>query len=317
MSGVCETPKIGYKETVMNNLSPQDRHTLDNFRGMTVGQIFKKARIAQGLNIDQIATHLNIGSTHLDAIEADDSTALPPKVYAVGFVRAYADLLQLDAEKMAYLFKVQFYGKKQTDDQKKVVKTDGKKLNVWDVVGQKANLIPMAIVSIVMIVGAICAVIFLLFWVLGADHTQRMVIPEIPQALLEEQSTESVESFIPKTTSNDDKTKPIEPMDLIVKPDDDAQSYGVKPLDAALAFKMMDDVAVEFRAVNNGEVLLAKKFKKGDVFYVGETQDVLVSTPNAGAVSVYLDNQPLGLLGQSNANVRLRPLSVKALRLQR
>ena len=91
----------------MNNLTPQDRVTLDNYNDMSVGQIFRRARQDNNYNLTDIATHLNIASTHLEAIEADDINSLPPKVYAVGFVRAYADVLSLDSEKMAYLFKVQ------------------------------------------------------------------------------------------------------------------------------------------------------------------------------------------------------------------
>ena len=91
----------------MTQLNPHDREMLNNFKGLSVGQIFMRARKEQGLQISQISAHLNIGTPHLEAIEADDKDSLPQKVYAVGFVRAYADVLGLDSEKMAYLFKVQ------------------------------------------------------------------------------------------------------------------------------------------------------------------------------------------------------------------
>jgi cytoskeleton protein RodZ len=104
----------------MSKLNSNDRDILDNFKGMSVGQIFNKSRTSQKLDIEQIAAYLNIGTSHLEAIEADDKNSLPPQVYAVGFVRAYADVLGLDSEKMAYLFKIQSYGVKKTEEQKAI-----------------------------------------------------------------------------------------------------------------------------------------------------------------------------------------------------
>lgn len=294
----------------MNQLSPQDRKTLDSFRGMTVGQIFRKAREAQGYEIAPIATHLNISAMHIEAIENDNVNALPPKVYAVGFVRAYADLLQLDSEKMAYLFKVQCYGKRQTDEQKKIVRPDNKTIDVFDVVRQKANAIPAIVISVVGIVLVLSVFVVFVGWIFDLTKESKSIVPEVPAEMLvseddepQNEAAEENEEVVSVSKENVNQSEIIR------------QSYGEDPRKAELAFKMTDKNWVEFRNVK-GEVLFSKKFEKDDVYYVPKGQDVLITTGNAGAVEIFLDGQLLGVLGQNAEIIRLRPFSAKALRLQ-
>ena len=298
----------------MSNLSQNDKSTLDNLSGMSIGNIFKKARESQGLNIQQIAAHLNIGSTHLEAIEENDMEHLPPKVYAVGFVRAYADLLGLDSEKMAYLFKVQVYGKKQTDHEKHIVKSEGKSVQFQDMLSSKLNLVPFVLAGLVA-VGFVGGVLYLLIgWILTPSNEGQLGIPDVPLDMME-QISQPNQDFVTNDGDNDE-INPVEPMDIIIKPDDGRDSYGVEPLQSALTFKFLQDNWVEIRSVKNGKLLISKTLKQGDVFYIAADQDILLTTGNAGAIEAYLDGQKLGALGAEGDVVRLRPFSVKALRLQ-
>jgi len=297
----------------MNNLTPSDKSTLDNYNGMTVGSIFRKTRETKGYDLLQIAAHLNIGSEHLEAIEKDDYAVLPQKVYAVGFVRAYADLLELNAEKMAYLFKVQAYGKKQTEDQKAMIITDGKTVGLRDAIISNKGFIPVILVVLVAFGLAVATIIFLGMWIFSEKSDDRFVVPEVPVALLEGGGNHQTD-FI---AVEDNAQSPQEPMSIIIKPNDGAMAYGVDALQSALTFKMQSNASLEIRSVDNGQVLISKQLNTGDVFYTSENQDILLSTDNAGAIEAFLDNQSLGLLGAEKAAIRLRPFSVKALRLQR
>jgi cytoskeletal protein RodZ len=306
----------------MNKLSPQDKKTLDNFRGMTVGKIFIRARESQNVTVEQIAAHLNISSTHLQAIEEDHVNNLPPKVYAVGFVRAYADLLQLDSEKMAYLFKVQFYGKKQTDERKKIIRPEGKKIEIFEVLKQKIDMIPMLLVSVIGIVLMLSILVMFMIWIVEKGGNEKSSIPEVPASMLPASDTSktnqqaTAEDFIKLESNKEKSPKTIEPMDIILKPDDGATAYGAAPLKSELSFKFVEKVWAEFRELKGGKILLSQTFEKGDVIFIPKSMDVLTTTGNAAAIETYLDNQSLGLLGKQAEIIRLRPLSVKALRLQ-
>ncbi len=66
----------------------------------TPGQCLAAAREAQGLSPRAVATHLNLPVATVEALEADDFERLPPATFVRGYLRAYARLLELDAEEV-------------------------------------------------------------------------------------------------------------------------------------------------------------------------------------------------------------------------
>ena len=63
------------------------------------------AREAQGLPLSEAAERTHIKQSHLAAIEAVDGASLPPRPYALGFVKAYAEFLGLEAGPIVARFK--------------------------------------------------------------------------------------------------------------------------------------------------------------------------------------------------------------------
>lgn len=63
------------------------------------------AREAQGLALSEAAERTHIRQSHLVAIEAVDTAGLPPRPYALGFVKAYAEFLGLEAAPIVARFK--------------------------------------------------------------------------------------------------------------------------------------------------------------------------------------------------------------------
>ncbi len=60
------------------------------------GSLLAKVRESQGIEIEEIANHTKISSTHLRAIEAEEFKDLPALVYTRGFIQQVAKYLQLD-----------------------------------------------------------------------------------------------------------------------------------------------------------------------------------------------------------------------------
>ncbi len=71
----------------------------------TVGDLLRETRQGYGGQIDQIAATLRIRAAYLTAIEESRYDRLPAAVYAMGFVRAYANHLGLDADEAVRRFK--------------------------------------------------------------------------------------------------------------------------------------------------------------------------------------------------------------------
>jgi len=88
-----------------------DPVALPGARPESTGSLLRRAREALGGNLLQISTALRIRPEHLAAIEAGRYDELPAPTYAIGFIRSYAQLVELDAADMVRRFKQEIGGK--------------------------------------------------------------------------------------------------------------------------------------------------------------------------------------------------------------
>ncbi len=66
----------------------------------TIGSQLRSARQAKGLTVDAVARVTKLSRASLAALEEDRFEDLPAAVYARGFVRIYAEFLELDASRL-------------------------------------------------------------------------------------------------------------------------------------------------------------------------------------------------------------------------
>ena len=78
--------------------------------GATVGDLLRAERERRGWQIVDIARQLKIRRLMLDAIETGRHQDLPRGAYAAGFVRAYADFLELDSAELVRRFRSESSG---------------------------------------------------------------------------------------------------------------------------------------------------------------------------------------------------------------
>lgn len=64
------------------------------------GAQLRNARTARGLSIDDVARSLNLSPRHIAAIEDEDYQSLPAPTYVRGYLRSYAQLLELSPDKL-------------------------------------------------------------------------------------------------------------------------------------------------------------------------------------------------------------------------
>ena len=67
----------------------------------TAGQRLAAARRQWGLSVAEAAQCLNLSAATITALEQDDYASLPGATYALGYLRAYAKLLKVDADEIA------------------------------------------------------------------------------------------------------------------------------------------------------------------------------------------------------------------------
>ena len=78
--------------------------------GVTAGAILRSARLARDKDLREVAAALCIRLPYLQAIEDGKIEDMPGVTYGIGFVRAYADYLKLDAEDVVNRFKGEAVG---------------------------------------------------------------------------------------------------------------------------------------------------------------------------------------------------------------
>lgn len=81
----------------------------------TVGELLKEARRKKGDNLDQISQKTKIRLAFLKAIEENNFEVLPSQASAKGFIKNYADYLQVSSVNALALFNRDFRKSKQVE----------------------------------------------------------------------------------------------------------------------------------------------------------------------------------------------------------
>lgn len=68
----------------------------NNAPKVTLGELFKKQRLAQKIEISEISENLKIDKKDIEALESDDLKNFSPSLYIPGFIRTYARFISLD-----------------------------------------------------------------------------------------------------------------------------------------------------------------------------------------------------------------------------
>jgi cytoskeletal protein RodZ len=93
---------------VVADAQDDDQHGA--WRPATIGDLLRERREQYGTTLEQVGAALRIRPVFLRAIEDNRYDRLPGPVYALGFVRTYADYLGLDGEVIAQRFKSEAAG---------------------------------------------------------------------------------------------------------------------------------------------------------------------------------------------------------------
>ena len=99
------------------------KHDLEGSAEVSLGAILKQAREAKNINEAEVSQRLLLSKRIIAAIESDDYSKIPAQVYAEGYLRAYAQLVQLAVPDVIEKFRsMNFYN--QADTVKSVTSVD-------------------------------------------------------------------------------------------------------------------------------------------------------------------------------------------------
>ncbi len=282
-----------------------------------IGAELRAARLRLGWALPNIAAQLRIRLPFLEAIEDGRVADLPGNVYAVGFLRSYATLLGLDAAEMARRFRAEAH-----------------------VVNRKTELaFPSPVpdrgvpAGAVVMLGVLLTLGAYVGWYRYSGNAQSAaeVVPVVPARLAPPIDRAAPPDPSPQvaTVLPDPPTLALAaPMPVfappvtppVTAPVTSPVAIAPDPLpvasitDGRVMLRFKADAWTQVRE-RQGQVLLNRIMRAGDIWPVPKGAQLLLSTGNAGGTELLVDGQPTSVLGPAGAvrrDVALDPDALKA-----
>lgn len=271
--------------------SPAENQVADiqDYGDVDAGAVLRRAREHYGLSLDDVEKHLHIRRSYLEAIEQNQPDVLPGRVYAIGFIRSYAEFLGLDGGKIIQIYKRHLHEKDRPEFHVPIEASESKL--------PSPRILAASAAVLVLVVG--------LFIVMQGHETDN----EVPKA-------DIVLSAVDQ--------KPLEPQLEIdfTTLGQIAPAAGTMPLmDEAEAEEKPSRIVIYAQESawvevisDKGEELLSKVLKPGDRYDVPDRAGLLLTTGNIGGLVLTLDGHnvsALGEAGQKLKNMKLTPASLQ------
>ena len=267
---------------------------LKGFRtDLTVGDILRRARLKKKLTIQDVEVAIRVSSQHITAIEENRLEVLPGRIYALGFIKSYAEFVELDSAKVLELLKRQA----------------GEKIAPKSVTPVPSPILEDFSVP----TGKVFALIFMLFIVLFIVKSHY----ESSSYLMEEQIPKVPKELIAQTTLLS-KPEKVEPKVEVPKPNTTVSSLselmGPPPVTNQIVLKALDNVWLEIKD-GTKQTVFSRVLAVGQEYWIPVgTNDQTMTLGNAGGLQISIDGQALPLLGKTGQVIRKVELNAEKLK---
>ncbi|MBU6444863.1 MAG: DUF4115 domain-containing protein [Alphaproteobacteria bacterium] len=305
----------------------------------TIGQDLRAARLRRGDDLASVSKVLNIRKNHLEALEEDRLEALPGRTYAIGFVRAYAEYLGLDAVQSVERFKREIAGREEPPQ-----------AGVFSQAQDERQLPHGWVIIAIVVLGLIVYGAYRL--ARSADDMlntpvapvpARMALPAAPKPKPKPQAqpvtppvlngtaaAPAVPATGPATNGPAAATgRPAAvpaPAPALGAPQaaqpaasqppaaalPNGHVYGEQNANARVVLHVLKPTRV-FVKGNNGNVFINRDLKPGDSYRVPDFVGLTLSVADGAAVALELDGQPMGLAGRTDSAARGLSLDPQAI----
>ena len=291
-----------------------------NDADMLVGDILRRTRVHYNQSLSDVESDLRIRAGQLQAIEEGRTEDLPGKVYAIGFVRAYAAHLGLDEDKIVALYKRQHGNWHANPDFERPAPPAYNTLSpLW--LGLSA-------------LGAILLIALAWWFLTPKDSTSGALdIPPVPMVetnstrenaadkSLQENMSESLTlgsdapealNTTPNTTLNTGAVPNTESVDIAIN-DVQTSSMTLQNTPEGMILNVIANSWVEIRDSSNDTVLVSRVLKAGEKYFVPDRGNLDISIGNAGGIEIQINDHALGVLGSNGDVLQNQPLSIPAM----
>lgn len=284
---------------------------------MTIGQYLRAHREHMGYRLEDVSAAINIRVSQLRAIENDQPDQLPGMIYAVGFVKTYAQFLNLDANAVVEQFKIMHSANAETAKKKKDIKktiTDDPYLD---------NRVPTnAVMGIAALFFLVCLG---LWWFSKPDTNEQLeALNTVPPPPVVETVSDSIE--IPMDVPTEPEELAEDEVPMVTDEPEVEISNDIEDLPKPVPLKEKEQLQKQIMEsrititalettwleVMDGSrrILYKQLLQQGQSFKVPETDQIYLSTGNAGALEFTVDGKkllPIGATGDILRSVLLTP----------
>lgn len=243
----------------------------------TVGMFLKYTRQNQKKSIEAVSKVLCIRKIYIKAIEESDFKELPPVPYGIGFVRSYAELLGLNAERIVQCYKEESLPKKNDNNSKPIIK----KHNSLTMPNRKQIIIGVALVL----------VLYLITMLIGSknevaiEETQDEVQPIVLQ------EDESLDNQISQAHDLEENTINIVEENYEEPAEKEKNKDAVSTEDVAkknqVLIKLTGETWLEIK--DDKKVYVSGIYQKGFEYEIADAKGIIFSVGRYYNVEVYID----------------------------
>lgn len=256
-----------------------------------VGEALRRTRLYYKKSLDEVEAALRIRSCQLEAIEHGDLDALPGRVYAIGFVRSYAEYMQLDGAKVVQLFKEQY------------MDGNSKAALSFPIPASETKTPPIWLAAFCLII--LSGVIYSFNRYYQQDRSLVETIEDVPIEIQERVSRDIVDltKFIEVPEISEEAVSSVE----------DMSGQDTDKPKAGIVLNILGDSWIEIKA-DNGKILVSKILTNGDEYFVPNSPGLSMSLGNAANVEIIVNGRSLKPLGKDGEVRKGIPLNVTYLR---
>lgn len=272
--------QAAYCAVIMHNVKLQTEATAEDAHihqvNMPVGDILRRTRLHYKQSLNDVERSLRIRAEQLEAIEDGRTDLLPGRVYAIGFVRSYAEHLGLDGDKIVNLYKRQHNGWATKPD-------------LEFPVAASESILPPFWTVLAGVLGVI--ILGMVWWIYTNQDKTALDIPPAP--VIEQKQVEQQPPPLPQQSEISATAAPVAP----------AQPQGI-------ILHISANSWVEIRDSAKDIVLVSRVLKAGEKYFVPDLPNLTFSAGNAGGIEVEINDHKLGLMGKNGEVLQNIPLSI-------
>ena len=286
----------------------------DDFE-LGIGVVLRDARVARNLSLAEVSALLRIREAHLEAIELEDFDQLPGNVYAIGFIRTYAQYLEINESDLIMRFKAASV-----------------EPGIADMVfeeEEETEQISGALKISLLVVGAL--VVYVL-WLVASTQNDGITVSTVvqtpaapvevpaapaPSAVVADEATASPAAAVePRATprASDEAAPAAATIEGSADLQPNSQLIDITPAPSKVEIRATRRTWMRLENAQ-GRVLFSSVIDEGEGFELPDDIDYILATRDAGALTYFVNNQavaPVGRRGQILTNRNLKRADIAA-----